>query len=183
MKEEMSLPSDVSIQFWKYHCNNCAPATFFTVMELVCQRLSVELSPESAFGKIVASRLSFAKAVSRGSNMHTTPAVDDYYRHVAGVVEGVCSKDGHAERPQSGCCAYQEYCTYTIFVDEMLQMFSPKDFASSVFQCTRQSMSKMSLPKNHIAHYTLNRSEDIVTKGNVYFQTLRGIAPSVLHVS
>ena len=170
-----------SNQFWQWRLNNCAPATFCTVTELLCVRVGEKINvitPDCLFGLVVAHR---PELLDMSVSPDHSP-FDAFHRKYAGDIgNGTCGVPSHGQRPKTGCCAYRHYCTYSGFMDNMSDILDGADCLKA-FSWKRRS-SKLSLGQTLFAHFACFRNQTVTAAGNKLMRDVVGSPPTCLHVS
>jgi hypothetical protein len=169
-----------NLQFWPWRKNNCAPATFLTVTELMCVRLFEPLrtnAPDSLFATVVATR----GDITGSSYVSHNSAFDRFHRKFAGVVRGgSCEIPAHLLRAKMGCCAYGHFCSYTGYLEHMYDIMDGADCRQAFLWKLRSR--KLSLAHSKLALLQCHRGDNMTTEANRLLQQVVGAAPSCLHV-
>ena len=168
------------MQFWIWTNNNCAPATYMTVMELVCARLKMNVNSSSLFGQVVKSRGKMVEG--RMHHLHLKGMFDAFHRKFAGCIEGTCIIPSHRKKPVSSCCAYSHYCTFTAFMEHTDTIMNGSDQLLRLFQ-VKQKRRVTSMPRLQFAHFAFTEPGGQNAKGNLFLSTAVKTAPIVLHCS
>ena len=127
-------------------------------------------------------------ARSRADVLSTHPMgtpFDRLHRKYAGFVSGGdCEIPSHQKRPCMGCCAYGHYCTYSGYMDKMLDILDGSDSRRLfTWKLRDPKRSKLSLPQFKFAHFGYHVGEDMVVAGNKLMRNVVGSPPTCLHVS
>ena len=133
-------PGLTNDHFWIWNRNNCAPATFLTMMELTCLRVSGSVSDTSLLGTVLSSRVDVPKAYATYSS--SPDVFDKFHRQFAGHVPGGCLVTSHGTQPLTGCCAYGSYSSYDGFLEKLPVMLEGNAPLHRCFTMNRKRTSR-----------------------------------------